>query len=408
MATPDSDMSPPAAPNPAAASPPPPTAHLGDLALTFLRLGTITFGGPAAHVALMEDEFVRRRRWLTHAELLDMLAVANCIPGPSSTELAIFIGYRRAGLRGLLIAGTCFILPAALLVGILAWAYVRYGSLPVTGAILYGVKPVVIAVIVQAIWRLGRTAVKTWLLGAVALAAGAASFLGAPPLAVLVLSGLALLVARSATIRRNSPPLLPLLVPAPSLLAALTTTSAATAATTLPGAISLARIFLTFLKVGSLLFGSGYVLLAFLRTELVERLGFPEAKLLDAVAVGQITPGPVFTTATFIGYVMAGPLGALVATIGIFLPAFVLVALCGPFLPRLRQSPRMSAFLDGLNAASLALIAVVTWQLASAALVDIPTVVMAAVAAAILLFRPVNSAWLVLAGGVLGVVLPHH
>jgi chromate transporter len=401
-------MSPPAAPNPAAASPPPPTAHLGDLALTFLRLGTITFGGPAAHVALMEDEFVRRRRWLTHAELLDMLAVANCIPGPSSTELAIFIGYRRAGLRGLLIAGTCFILPAALLVGILAWAYVRYGSLPVTGAILYGVKPVVIAVIVQAIWRLGRTAVKTWLLGAVALAAGAASFLGAPPLAVLVLSGLALLVARSATIRRNSPPLLPLLVPAPSLLAALTTTSAATAATTLPGAISLARIFLTFLKVGSLLFGSGYVLLAFLRTELVERLGFPEAKLLDAVAVGQITPGPVFTTATFIGYVMAGPLGALVATIGIFLPAFVLVALCGPFLPRLRQSPRMSAFLDGLNAASLALIAVVTWQLASAALVDIPTVVMAAVAAAILLFRPVNSAWLVLAGGVLGVVLPHH
>ena len=338
----------------------------------FLRLGFTAFGGPAAHIAMMEDETVRRRQWLTREQFLDLLGAASVIPGPSSTELAIYLGFRRAGWRGLVAGGVCFILPAALMVAGTAWAYLRYGSLPQAAAVLYGIKPIVIALVLQALWNLGRAAVRTGFLFALTLASLVAALLGAPPLLILLASALLAVAARSGGL--YSVPLWPL--------------------------------FLVFLKLGAVVFGSGYVLLAFLRDDLVTRLHWlTESQLLDAVVVGQFTPGPVFTTATFIGYVLGGGAGAAVATIAVFLPAFLLVAVSGPLIPRLRTQPIAAAALDGVNAGSVALMAAVSWQLGRAALVDVPTVLIA-VAGTVLLFRfRVNSAWLVLAGGALGFVL---
>ena len=346
--------------------------ELRELALLFLRLGATAFGGPAAHVAMMEDEVVRRRGWLTRGEFLDLLGATNLIPGPNSTELAIHIGHRRAGWRGLLVAGACFIFPAALIVLAIAWLYVRYARLPQAEALLYGIKPVIIAIVADALWRLGRTATRTPLLALAAAGAAAAAFLGVHELIVLFATGVLMMLLRVR------PP----------------------HATTL----SVLPLFLFFLKVGSVLFGSGYVLLAFLRADLVERWGWlSEAQLLDAVAVGQFTPGPVFTTATFIGYLIAGVPGAVAATVGIFLPAFFFVAVTAPVIPRLRSSKVMSGFLDGLNAASVALMAVVTWQLGRAALVDATTVALAVTSALVLWRFRVNTAWLVLGGAVVGV-----
>jgi chromate transporter len=363
---------------------------LVELARLFLKLGVIGFGGPAAHIAMMEDEVVRRRGWLTRAQFLDYLGATNLIPGPNSTELAIHIGHARAGWPGLLVAGTCFILPAALIVGMLAWTYVRFGTLPALQGVLYGVKPVVIAVVVQALIGLGKTALKSGILVAVALAAVAAAGGGVHELVVLFAGG-----AIVALLRRGTRDLTPALVALGSPIAL--------AGAAVP--FNLGTLFGVFLKTGAVLFGSGYVLLAFLRADLVERLGWlTERQLLDAVAVGQITPGPVFTTATFVGYILGGGPGALVATVGIFLPAFVFVALSGPLVPRLRRSPTAGAVLDGVNAASLALMAVVTWQLGRAALVD-PATFLLAVASAVLLLRfRVNSAWLVVGGAIAGLV----
>ena len=377
------------------------TKHrLFELALLFLRLGATAFGGPAAHIAFMEDEIVGRRKWLSREEFLDLLGATNFIPGPNSTEMAIHIGYRRAGFLGLAVAGACFIVPAAILVGAIAWAYVRFGSLPQAEALLYGVKPVVIAIVAQALWRLGRTALKTSVLAAIAALAVALQVVGVHELIVLFGAGLAAAALAGAVGRRRD---LRSLLPAWLLMLAPAPASAGAAAA---GAIGLGPLFLVFLKVGSVLFGSGYVLLAFLRADLVQRLGWlTEAQLLDATAVGQITPGPVFTTATFIGYVLAGPAGALVATVGIFLPAFFFVAVSGPLVPRLRESALAGAFLDGLNAASLALMAVVTWQLGRAALVDLPALLLAAASATALIWGKVNSVWLVLAGAVIGILL---
>lgn len=347
---------------------------LGELARLFLRLGTTAFGGPAAHVALMEDEVVRRRRWLTREELLDLIAAANLIPGPNSTELAIHIGHRKAGWKGLIVAGACFILPAALMVTAIAWAYVRWGALPEVGAVLYGVKPVIIAVIAQALWGLGRAAIKSWLLGLIAITAVAATLAGVDEIVVLLGAG-ALAAAREAGAR---------------------------AAVVVP----LGKLFAVFAKIGAVLFGSGYVLLAFLRADLVEHLHWlTESQLLDAVAVGQITPGPVFTTATFVGYVLGGGAGAVVATLGIFLPAFVFVAISGPLVPRVRRSRFAGAFLDGVVVASLALMAIVAVQLGHAALVDPWTVGLAVASAVALITFRVSSVWLVLAGAVAGIVL---
>jgi len=373
-------------------------AELWTLAWVFLKLGSIGFGGPAAHIALMEQEVVQRRRWLLRQQFLDLLGATQLIPGPNSTELAIHIGQRRAGWRGLLVAGCCFILPAALIVTAFAWAYVHFGTLPRAAGLLYGVKPVIIAVVLQALWGLGRGAVKSKFLALVGLAILALCLLRIHELALLL--GAGLFAAWVHRLRRHGADVaVRILLPAPQIVGFLATA---------PGTVvfGLWPLFLFFLKVGSVLFGSGYVLLAFLRGDLVERWGWlTNAQLLDAVAVGQVTPGPVFTTATFIGYVLAGSTGALVATIGIFLPAFVFVACSGPLVPRLRRSPTAGAFLDGVNVASLALMTAVTYELGRSALVDSLTWGAALVSAVLLLRFRVNSAWLVCGGAVLGSLL---
>jgi chromate transporter len=372
-------------------------ASLRSVAWFFLRLGTTAFGGPAAHIALMEEEVVRRRGWLTHAEFLDLLGAANLLPGPSSTELAIYIGQRVAGWAGLILAGLCFILPAALLVAALAWAYVTFRSLPQVAGLLYGVKPVVVAVIVQALWRLGRSCVRSPFLALVGAAAVVLLAVGVHELPVLFGGGLFVMAVHGLTRRQSGPTGLPAVLGPPAL------PLAGAAAGAVP--VGLWPLFLLFLKVGAVVFGSGYVLVAFLRTDLVERLHWlTEGELLDAIAVGQVTPGPVFTTATFIGYVLAGPPGAVTATVGIFLPGFVLVALSVRLLHRLRQSARAGAFLDGVNVASLALMAVVTWQLGWAAVIDVPTAVLALGSVVLLLGLRVNPTWLVLGGAVLGLL----
>jgi chromate transporter len=384
---------------------------LGELAWLFLKLGATAFGGPAAHIAMMEDEVVRRRRWLTRERFLDLLGAVNLIPGPNSTELAIHVGHARAGWAGLVVAGACFILPSALIVTGCAWAYVRLGRLPEVAGLLYGVKPVVIAVVLQALWRLGRAAIRGPELALLALAAAAANALGADELAVL---GAAALLAAIVHLMRSSARSTPspgrsALVLAPILPASMLAAGAGTGAVGGAGAgavaIGLWPLFAFFVKVGSVLFGSGYVLLAFLHGGLVEERGWlSEAQLLDAVAIGQVTPGPVFTTATFIGYVLAGGAGAMAATIGIFLPAFVFVALSGPLVPRLRRSPLAGAVLDGVNAASLALMGVVTARLATAAVSDGSTLALFLVSAICLLGLRLSSTWLVAGGAIAGLV----
>ncbi|MGA7921467.1 MAG: chromate efflux transporter [Candidatus Acidiferrales bacterium] len=364
---------------------------LGELASFFFRLGTTAFGGPAAHIAIMEDELVRRRSWLSREKFLDLLGASNLIPGPSSSELAIHIGYLCAGWRGLLVAGSCFIFPAALMVGGLAWLYVHFGKLPAIAGILFGIKPVVIGVILQALWSLGRTAVKTKFLAFVTALSLFLSAFGLDPLLLLILAGgLACLPALWAS-RRH-------LFSIPFV--GLVSSTAATAVS-----FSLISLFLVFLKVGATVFGSTYVLLAFLRADLVAHRGWlTDAQLVDAVAVGQVTPGPVFTTATFIGFLLGGIGGSVLSTVGIFLPAFLLVAVSGPLVPRIRQSKTAGAFLDGVNVGSLALMAAVTWQLGRASLVDAITVLVAVASLIALLRFRVNSVWLILLGGITGLV----
>jgi chromate transporter len=368
----------------------PPT--LADVARLFLRLGTTAFGGPAVHVALMEDEVVRRRRWMRRDQFLDLLGATNLIPGPNSTEMAIHVGHRVAGWPGLVVAGACFIVPAAAVTLGFAWAYVRFGARPATAAILYGVKPVVIAVVAQALWRLGRVALRSPGAAAAALAGLACVVAGVNEVLALAIAGSGLAAARAAARGRGSP--------------ALAVLAGSVGAAATPAPFGLAPLFLFFAKVGSVLFGSGYVLIAFLRGDLVERWRWlTEAQLLDAIAVGQMTPGPLFTTATFVGYVLAGVPGAAVATAGIFLPAFVFVAASGPVVPHLRRSATAGAFLDGVNAASLGLMAAVAAELAHAAVVDVPTLLLAVASAVLLVRHDVPSPWIVVAGAAMGVLL---
>lgn len=383
------------APSSPSSSPGPerPTRALAEVVALFLKLGIIGFGGPASHIAMMRDEVVRRRRWLDDARFLDLLGMTNLIPGPNSTEMAMHLGYVRAGWPGLVVGGVCFIAPAMVIVLALAWAYVAYGGRPEASAALYGIKPVIIAVVVQAAWALTRTAVKGPLLGVVGVATVVLYAAGVNELAVLVGGGLVMLIARGG--RRSG-----------ALLFVLPLSPAASAVTGVGAAVSLPTLFVTFLKIGAVLYGSGYVLLAFLRNDFVQRLGWlTEQQLLDAVAIGQFTPGPVLTTATFIGYVLAGWAGGVLATVAIFLPSFVFVALSHPIVPKIRASARAAAFLDGVNVAALGLMVAVTWPLGRAAIVDVPTALLALGAAALLIWRRVNSAWLVMGGALVGLAL---
>ncbi|HEY6752974.1 MAG TPA: chromate efflux transporter [Rubrobacteraceae bacterium] len=367
--------------------------ELWRLARLFLKLGTIAFGGPAAHIAMMRNEVVERRRWMEEQEFLDLVGASNLIPGPNSTELAIHLGRVRAGWRGLLVAGACFILPATLIVLALAWAYVRYGSTPQAEGLLYGITPVIVAIIIHALWGLLRTAVKGPFLAVVGAVALVLYFLGVGEIPLLF--GGALLVLSIRIVQRGRGSGAVAVAPLGLPLGLLALPSAST---------GLVGLFLSFLKIGAVLFGSGYVLLAFFRSEFVGPGLLTDRELLDAVTVGQVTPGPVFTTATFVGYLLAGVPGALLATVGIFLPAFVFVAITGPLIPRLRESPFLAGLLDGANVVSLALMAGVTWQLGRASIFE-PIPALIALASLVLLFRTeINPVWLVIGGGVIGLI----
>jgi chromate transporter len=395
-------------------------ADLKDLAALFLRLGATAFGGPAGHISMMEHEVVTRRGWMTREEFLDLLGATNLAPGPNSTKMALFIGHARGGWAGLFTAGLGFVLPATLLVTVFAWVYVRFGSLPAFPHFFGGIKPVVLALIAQALVSLGRTAVKNRFLLALGLAALAATFF-VNEIVLLLVSGCASALAMVVFLRRGTNDATALVPPervegaephAPpkksSLLFPLSKKSLFLPLFSLGvpfSSFSLTSLFLFFLKTGAVLFGSGYVLLAYLKADLVERWHWlTSAQLLDAVAVGQFTPGPLSSTATFIGYVLGGLPGAAVATLGIFLPAFALVSVMGPFVPRLRQSKLLGAFLDGVNVAALALMGSVTLQFARPALTNGPTIALFFASAAILAAFRINAAWLVLAGGLLGIL----
>jgi chromate transporter len=378
---------------------PPPTVPLRSLAWSFLRLGATAFGGPAAHAAMMEHEVVSRRGWLTIDEFLDLLGAANLLPGPNSTKLALYVGHRKAGYPGYFVAGLCFILPSVVIVTALAWAYDVYHALPAIKGLLYGIKPVLIAVICFALWQLGRRALRTATMGVVAAGAVGLLLAGIHEILVLLSAGAVLAALRGSTSGGSG-------AVAASALPVLGAASLPLAATATAAPGGLGMLFLVFLKIGSVLFGSGYVLLAFLRADLVDRYGWmDESLLLDAVALGQIAPGPLFSTATIVGYLLHGWAGAVVATVGIFLPAFVFVAVSLPLLPRLRRSRTARAFLYGVTAASLALMAVVCVQLGRAAIVDGPTVAIAAVAAVLLASGRVATTLLIVSGALVGIVV---
>ena len=365
---------------------------LAEVVELFLKLGITAFGGPAAHIGLMHNEVVVRRKWLTDEQFLDLLGATNLIPGPNSTEMAIHIGYLRAGWAGLVLGGFCFIAPATLIVLGLAWLYVRFGTTPEAEWLLYGIKPVVIAIITQALWTLSSKALKNRLLALFGVIAFALYFLGVNEIVLLFAGGLIfMLIANIRRLRTLNPAVL---IPLSSM---------ALAPTAIP--FSLPLLFLTFLKIGSVLYGSGYVLLAFLRADFVLRLGWlTDQQLIDAVAIGQVTPGPLFTAATFIGYLLGGTSGALLATLGIFLPSFVFVAISNPFIPKIRSSAWAGSLLDGVNASALGLMAAVTFQLGVSSLTDFYTALIAIVSLILLLRYKLNSTWLIAGGAISGLV----
>lgn len=387
----------------------PQKAALREVALLFLRLGFTAFGGPAAHIAMMRDEVVKRRHWISDERFVDLWGTCNLIPGPTSTELAIYLGYVRAGWPGLLIGGVCFIGPAMLIVLALAWAYVRFGSLPQVAWLFYGIKPVVVAIIAYALWGLSRTIFKSvWPVIAALIVLGL-YFLGVNVILLLFGGGILYGLFRLADrwFREKRAPAKPPVTAFAGIFAlrwqavAEPFMGVATAA----APFSLPTLFLTFLKIGAILYGSGYVLLAFLRSDLVLNLHWlTDHQLLDAISIGQFTPGPVFTTATFIGYVLGGLPGALLATLGIFLPSFAFIPLAHPVATRLRRSPWTAPFLDGVNVAALALMAGVLIQLGQNAVIDIVTGASAVIAFIILLRFKINSAWLILAGAAFGLL----
>jgi chromate transporter len=381
--------------------------EIGAITRLFLRLGLTAFGGPAAHIGLMEREAVQRREWMSTREFLDLVGACNLLPGPSSTQVAMALGYRRAGWLGLAVSGTCFILPSTLSTLALAWAYARYGSLPQTQGLLYGAKPVMVAIIVQAVWNLGRTAFRRWPLALAGLACFAAVLAGAPPIAVLLVSGG---LASLATWTRSRPAAAACLAGPPSVLRTMGAGPAATGAAIGGGAavgtVGLLPIVLVFLKMGVVVFGSGYVLLAFFKADLVDRLHWVTGpQLLDAITAGQVTPGPVFATATFLGYLLRGWAGAAAATAAIFLPSFLMAGVVGALAAHIRKSKPAAAFLDGVNSAAVALMAFVALALGRAALVDPWTWALGLAAVGLLVRFRTNATWLLLAGAGLGLLL---
>ena len=368
------------------------SGRLKEVLTLFLKLGITAFGGPAAHIGMMHDEVVRHRKWLDEQEFLDLLGATNLIPGPNSTEMAIHLSYKRAGWRGLIVGGASFILPAVIIVLALAWAYTRYGSYPQVEWLLYGVKPVVIAIILQALWNLGKRAVKGATTAIAMVVIVILYWLGFNELLLLFGGGALLFLIINF---RNLKPANMAGIAIPGSIFTIGTQTITN--------VSLPVLFFTFLKIGSILYGSGYVLLAFLRSDFVLRLGWlTDQQLIDAVAIGQVTPGPVFTTATFIGYILGNVPGAILATLGIFLPSFIFVALSSPLIPKIRGSVTFSSLLDAINAVSLGLMAGVLGQLALSSLVDIFTIVIGVVSAILLMRYRVNSTWLIFGGAAIG------
>jgi chromate transporter len=367
-------------------------SNLTEIAKLFLKLGSIGFGGPAVHIAMMEKEVVKKRKWMTSEHFLDLVGATNLIPGPNSTELTMHIGHERAGRKGLVIAGLCFILPAVIITAIFAWAYQLYGQLPEVQPFIYGIKPAIIAVVVSLMIGLGRKALKTIELGIIGLVAAAAVLAGFNEIFVLFGAGLIGIILHFIKTSGNTVksifPFALLQVSAPSIN------------------LSDFKLFLIFLKIGSILYGSGYVLFAFLDAELVSKGLLTKQQLIDAIAVGQFTPGPVFSSATFIGWQLGGIGGAIAATIGIFLPSFLFVALLNPLIPRLRRSKIMSAFLDTINIVSIAIILSVIVEMSKEVIIDWRTILIAALGFVVtFLFKKFNTAFIILGGSVAGYLL---
>ncbi|MBN3893054.1 MAG: chromate efflux transporter [Nostoc sp. JL31] len=395
-------------------------SRLGELTSLFFKLGVIGFGGPVAHIAMIEDEVVKRRQWLTREHFLDLLGATNLIPGPNSTEMAIHIGYIYAGWLGLIVSGVCFVLPAVLITGGFAWVYVAYGTLPQIAPLLYGIKPAVLAIIMNALWGLAKKAVKTRQLVVIAFAVALLTLLlKLNEVIALLIGGLLGMVWLHSGDKHDKPGdkanfLIASLstgatLKASAVLAASVATASTATASTVAN-VSLWQLGWFFLKVGSVLFGGGYLLVAFLQGGLVQEYGWlTQQQLLDAIAIGQFTPGPVLSTATFIGYLIAGIPGAIVATIGIFLPSFVFVAALNPLIPRLRASSWTRAFLDAVNVSAVALMVVTTLQLGAATLtlpqapfIDFLGLAIAIVSAILAIHFRINAAWLVFGSAFIG------
>jgi len=367
--------------------------RLKEVCYVFLKLGIIGFGGPAAHIAMMEDEIVNKRKWMSREHFLDLIGATNLIPGPNSTEMSMHCGHERAGLPGLFLGGICFIFPAALIMGIFAWLYSNYGSIPEVKPFLYGIKPAVIAIIINAIFKLGKTALKNWQLGLIGAGVIIASLadineiyalLGAGLLAVIWFSGRQLITPKGVSSY------------SPFILSAIPVLKN----------ISPVELFWIFIKIGGTLFGSGYVLVAYLQAEFVDKTGWlTQEQLLDAVALGQFTPGPLFTTATFIGYQIDSLQGAIVATVGIFLPSFFFVLILNPFVPKLRKSRVMGYFLDGVNIGAIGVMLAVTFQLGRNILIDLNGWVIAIASLIVVFgFKKLNATWIILGGAAAGYI----
>jgi chromate transporter len=381
--------------------------RLTEIAQIFLKLGIIGFGGPVAHIAMIEDEIVKRRQWLTQEHFLDLLGATNLIPGPNSTEMAIHIGYIYAGWLGLIIAGICFILPAVLITGFLAWIYVSYGTLPQISPLLYGIKPVVLAIIINAVWGLGKKAVKTRKLLIIAIAVGLITeFTKINEIVSLLMGGILGMIWLRSSNQTN------LIILGLTAETFLQTTVISTATNNINNhvSVSLWKLGLFFLKIGSVLFGGGYLLIAFLQRELVEEYGWlTQQQLLDSIAIGQFTPGPVLSTATFIGYIIAGFPGAIVATVGIFLPSFLFVAMLNSFMDTLRKSSWTRPFLDAVNVSAVALMTLTTIQVGIATLIspktdsiDFLSLGIAVISAILVMRYHINAAYLIVGGGIIG------